>query len=89
MALHGEIKENSHTLACWEAVRVDPVGPIHDLSTVCTYRWTYKVIGQGKLLDGMAGLKQGRVEHRYGDGPAKLAIRVLAAALVDSAQLIG
>lgn len=74
MALHGTIQENGHSIAIWEAVRISNVSGTPGRDDQCQYSWIYV-----DLQNGAARL-QGTVEHRYGDGAAKLLVRVLRAA---------
>lgn len=66
MALHGEIKINSTTLVYWEARRL---GPRRTDGQPDLYK---TLLREGNLI------KRDHIEHRYEDGAAMLAARVLA-----------
>lgn len=65
MALHGDIRVNGESIGFWDATRVvDDVNPgVHE------YRASVVIRGLGVVA---------RVTHRYDDGPAALASKVLA-----------
>lgn len=74
MSLHGKIKLNSTTLAEWVITRLSPTETADD--TVCTYRCTY--VRKGHPLAFLIEPLEFELQHRYGDGGAKLVSLMLA-----------
>lgn len=73
MTLHGTIQENGKSIAAWEARRIFPTGDRPRPDDTCQYAWNYVDLQDGGRLTG-------QLDHRYGDGAAKLLVRVLRAA---------
>lgn len=69
MALHGEIRINGQEIGYWSARRLADVWPV-PADMVNEYETTLKIDGK---------VTTGRVTHRYGDGAAVLAAKVLGA----------
>lgn len=81
MALHFELKVNSHSIGMLYAQRIDGT---NDADSVGTYRCDITHVYSQHRPDPFAQVQwEGEVEHRYGDGAWALVARILAAAGMD------
>lgn len=71
--LHGSIEINGLSLGGWTARRLSA---LQGTASVHEYEWTVEVRSLGATRNS-----RGVLQHRYDDGPAKLAALVLAASL--------
>lgn len=75
MSLHGDIRVNGRLLHQWEAQRVTNVDATPSPDDVSTYSCRVRSWVPGQMSTAVTDFT---VEHRYGDGAAVLASKVLA-----------
>jgi hypothetical protein len=78
MALHGELKVNGFIIAFWSAQRLDDLADVDQVSLYhCVYEEVSPVTGDAWHSDAHL---EAALEHRYSDGAAVLAKKVLTLA---------